>query len=134
MKYYLLAIDQAIEDLGLCPVAHADFDGALLTAFLRRRGGDFDRRVSRRVINDGALRYDQRAFALFEYDLGIGRHIGPELAPVVTQYEMHGVEALGLLKMGWISHFLSGAVLAGFVFGFGFGLIVDQTPKILGLP
>jgi sulfate permease, SulP family len=40
---------------------------------------------------------------------------------------------LGLLKMGWISHFFSGAVLAGFVFGFGFGLIVDQTPKILGL-
>jgi sulfate permease, SulP family len=28
---------------------------------------------------------------------------------------------------------LSGAVLAGFVFGFGFGLIVDQTPKILGI-
>jgi sulfate permease, SulP family len=40
---------------------------------------------------------------------------------------------LGLLKMGWISHFLSGAVLAGFVFGFGFGLIVDQMPKILGI-
>jgi sulfate permease, SulP family len=40
---------------------------------------------------------------------------------------------LGLLKMGWVSHFLSGAVLAGFVFGFGFGLIVDQTPKILGI-
>jgi SulP family sulfate permease len=41
---------------------------------------------------------------------------------------------LGLLRMGWISHFFSGAVLAGFVFGFGFGLIVDQTPKILGIP
>jgi SulP family sulfate permease len=41
---------------------------------------------------------------------------------------------LGLLRMGWISHFFAGAVLAGFVFGFGFGLIVDQTPKILGLP
>jgi high affinity sulfate transporter 1 len=41
---------------------------------------------------------------------------------------------LGVLRMGWISHFLSGAVLAGFVFGFGFGLIVDQTPKILGVP
>ncbi len=36
--------------------------------------------------------------------------------------------------MGWISHFLSGAVLAGFVFGFGIGLIADQTPKILGVP
>ena len=41
---------------------------------------------------------------------------------------------LGLLRMGWISHFLSGAVLGGFVFGFGFGLIIDQTPKILGVP
>jgi SulP family sulfate permease len=40
---------------------------------------------------------------------------------------------LGLLRMGWISHLLSGAVLEGFVFGFGFGLIVDQMPKILGL-
>jgi sulfate permease, SulP family len=39
---------------------------------------------------------------------------------------------LGLLRMGWVAHFFSGAVLAGFVFGFGFGLIVDQTPKILG--
>jgi sulfate permease, SulP family len=41
---------------------------------------------------------------------------------------------LGLLKMGWVSHFLSGAVLAGFVFGFGIGLIADQTPKIFGVP
>ena len=41
---------------------------------------------------------------------------------------------LGMLRMGWISHFLSGAVLGGFVFGFGIGLIVDQTPKILGVP
>ena len=41
---------------------------------------------------------------------------------------------LGILRMGWISHFLSGAVLGGFVFGFGIGLIVDQTPKILGIP
>jgi len=41
---------------------------------------------------------------------------------------------LGVLRMGWVSHFLSGAVLGGFVFGFGIGLIVDQTPKILGVP
>ena len=41
---------------------------------------------------------------------------------------------LGWLKMGWVSNFLSGAVLGGFVFGFGIGLIVDQTPKILGVP
>ena len=41
---------------------------------------------------------------------------------------------LGWMKMGWVSHFLSGAVLAGFVFGFGIGLIADQTPKIFGVP
>ena len=41
---------------------------------------------------------------------------------------------LGWLRMGWVSNFLSGAVLGGFVFGFGIGLIVDQTPKILGVP
>jgi SulP family sulfate permease len=35
---------------------------------------------------------------------------------------------LGFLKMGWISHFLSGAVLEDFVFGFGIGLIADQSP------
>ena len=41
---------------------------------------------------------------------------------------------LGLIRMGWVANFLSGAVLSGFVFGFGIGLIVDQTPKILGVP
>ena len=41
---------------------------------------------------------------------------------------------LGLFRMGWVSNFLSGAVLAGFTFGFGIGLIVDQMPKILGVP
>ena len=40
---------------------------------------------------------------------------------------------LGLLKMGWISNFLSRAVLEGFVFGFGFGLIIEQSYKILGV-
>jgi len=42
--------------------------------------------------------------------------------------------ALGALRMGWISNFLAKAVLEGFIFAVGFGLIVDQLPKILGLP
>lgn len=42
--------------------------------------------------------------------------------------------ALGLLRMGWVSNFLSTAVLGGFVFAFGLGLIVDQSHKILGVP
>jgi high affinity sulfate transporter 1 len=41
---------------------------------------------------------------------------------------------LGLLRMGWISNFLSSAVLEGFIFAFGIGLIVDQSHKILGVP
>lgn len=41
---------------------------------------------------------------------------------------------LGLLRMGWISNFLSTAVLEGFVFAFGIGLIVDQSHKVLGVP
>ena len=40
---------------------------------------------------------------------------------------------LGLLRMGWISNFLSRAVLEGFVFGFGFGLVIEQSHKIFGV-
>lgn len=41
--------------------------------------------------------------------------------------------ALGVAKMGWISNFLSTSVLGGFVFGFGIGLTIDQSHKILGV-
>jgi high affinity sulfate transporter 1 len=41
---------------------------------------------------------------------------------------------LGVARMGWISNFLSAAVLGGFIFGFGIGLIIDQSHKILGVP
>ena len=41
---------------------------------------------------------------------------------------------LGVLRMGWVSNFLAKAVLEGFIFAVGFGLIVDQLPKILGIP
>jgi MFS superfamily sulfate permease-like transporter len=41
---------------------------------------------------------------------------------------------LRALKTGWISHFLSGAVPGSFVFGFGDGLIAEQTPKFPGVP
>ena len=40
---------------------------------------------------------------------------------------------LGALRMGWVSNFLAKAVLEGFIFAVGFGLIVDQLPKILGV-
>jgi len=42
--------------------------------------------------------------------------------------------ALGVLRMGWISTFLSRAVMAGFVLGFSIGIIIDQLSTLLGVP
>lgn len=42
--------------------------------------------------------------------------------------------ALGLLRMGWVSNFLSKAVLGGFVLGFASGIIIDQSHKLIGTP
>ena len=36
--------------------------------------------------------------------------------------------------MGWVSTFLSKAVMAGFVLGFSIGIIIDQSHKLLGVP
>ena len=41
---------------------------------------------------------------------------------------------MGVLRMGWVSNFLSKAVLDGFIFAFGIGLIIDQSHKLLGVP
>ncbi|WCB95202.1 putative sulfate transporter [Baekduia alba] len=41
--------------------------------------------------------------------------------------------ALGVLRMGWVSTFLSKAVMAGFVLGFSIGIIIDQSQKLLGV-
>jgi SulP family sulfate permease len=40
---------------------------------------------------------------------------------------------LGLLRMGWVSNFLSKAVLGGFILGFAIGIIIDQSHKLLGV-
>ena len=40
--------------------------------------------------------------------------------------------ALGLLRMGWVSTFLSKAVMAGFILGFSIGIIIDQSHKLFG--
>jgi sulfate permease, SulP family len=39
---------------------------------------------------------------------------------------------LGLLRMGWVSTFLSKAVMAGFVLGFSIGIIINQVHSLLG--
>ena len=40
---------------------------------------------------------------------------------------------LGAARMGWVSNFLSRAVLAGFIFGFGVGIVIDQSSKLFGV-
>ena len=35
--------------------------------------------------------------------------------------------------MGWVSTFLSKAVMAGFILGFSIGIIIDQSHKLLGV-
>lgn len=40
--------------------------------------------------------------------------------------------ALALLRMGWISHFLSESVLTGFIFGIGIEVVIGQLGKLTG--
>ena len=41
--------------------------------------------------------------------------------------------ALGVLRMGWVSNFLSKAVLGGFILGFAIGIVISQSYKLLGV-
>ena len=41
--------------------------------------------------------------------------------------------ALGILRMGWVSNFLSKAVLGGFILGFAIGIVIQQSGKLLGV-
>ena len=41
---------------------------------------------------------------------------------------------LGLLRMGWISTFLSKAVMSGFILGFAVGIVINQLHSLLGVP
>lgn len=42
--------------------------------------------------------------------------------------------ALGLLRMGWISTFLSKVVMSGFILGFAIGIVINQSHSLLGVP
>jgi len=42
--------------------------------------------------------------------------------------------AIGLLRLGFISEFISKPVITGFLFGVGVDIIVRQAPKLFGLP
>jgi sulfate permease, SulP family len=41
--------------------------------------------------------------------------------------------ALGILRMGWVSNFLSKAVVGGFILGFAIGIVIQQSAKLLGV-
>jgi SulP family sulfate permease len=40
---------------------------------------------------------------------------------------------LGVLRMGWVSNFLSKSVLGGFILGFAIGIIVNQSSSVIGV-
>src|SRR4051812_6828431 len=64
--------------------------------------------------------------------LGSGKAVGYTAALALATGAVY--IALGLLRMGWVSTFLSKAVMAGFVLGFSIGIIIDQSHKLLGTP
>ena len=64
--------------------------------------------------------------------LGTGKAVGYSAALALATGAVY--VALGLLRMGWVSTFLSKAVMAGFVLGFSIGIIIDQSHKLLGVP
>jgi SulP family sulfate permease len=41
--------------------------------------------------------------------------------------------AIGVLRMGWVSNFLSKSVLAGFILGFAIGIIINQSSAVIGV-
>ena len=64
--------------------------------------------------------------------LGTDKAVGYAAALAVLAAGLYIV--LRFLRMGWISNFLSSAVMGGFILGFAFGIIIDQSYKILGVP
>jgi high affinity sulfate transporter 1 len=63
--------------------------------------------------------------------LGTTKAVGYTAALALTTGAIY--VALGLLRMGWVSTFLSRAVMSGFVLGFATGIVVDQSHKLLGV-
>ena len=57
-----------------------------------------------------------------------------QLVAVITVFAGLLYIALALLKMGWISNFLSESVLTGFIFGIGIDVVIGQLGKLTGSP
>ena len=63
--------------------------------------------------------------------MGTGEAVGYTAALALATAALY--VALGLLRMGWVSTFLSKAVMAGFILGFSIGIIIDQSAKLFGV-
>jgi high affinity sulfate transporter 1 len=63
--------------------------------------------------------------------MGTGKAVAYTAALALTTGAIY--VALGFLRMGWVSNFLSKAVMSGFILGFAFGIIIDQSYKLLGV-
>jgi high affinity sulfate transporter 1 len=66
-----------------------------------------------------------------EASMGTNQAVGYTAALALTAGVIY--LALGLAKMGWVSNFLSKAVLEGFIAGFAIGIIIEQSYKLLGV-
>jgi SulP family sulfate permease len=63
--------------------------------------------------------------------MGTGKAVGYTAALALATAALYLV--LGVLRMGWVSTFLSKAVMAGFILGFSIGIIIDQSHKLFGV-
>ena len=63
--------------------------------------------------------------------IGTGEAVGYTAALALATAAVY--VALGLLRMGWVSTFLSRAVMSGFILGFSIGIIIDQSAKLFGV-
>jgi high affinity sulfate transporter 1 len=66
-----------------------------------------------------------------ESSMGTDKAVGYTAALALTAGVLY--IALGVAKMGWVSNFLSRAVLEGFIAGFAIGIIIEQSYKLLGV-
>lgn len=63
--------------------------------------------------------------------MGTSKAVGYTAALALATAALYLV--LGVLRMGWVSTFLSRAVMAGFILGFSIGIIIGQSAKLLGV-
>ena len=109
---------EAGEDFGFGAVGDAGLDGDCAAAFFLVGVGDFDGGVAVLVVEDGLLGDGEDVLVLFEEDLGVGGHVGFELAAGVVDgdADLEGGDVIFLDAEGCDAGDLAeeGLVLEGF--------------------